>query len=118
MTTTRSTPDTNRRPKLSDSPAAVQNSVHDDLHSPALLHHFADEEQQRNSSNFGMWIFLATEVMFFGGLFCAYLIYRGWYFADFAAASTSIDALLGGTNTPVLICSSLMLVLSIWSAQP
>ena len=64
-----------------------------------------------------MWIFLATEVMFFGGLFCAYLIYRGWYFGDFAAASTSIDATLGGTNTAVLICSSLTVVLAIWAAQ-
>ena len=64
-----------------------------------------------------MWIFLATEVMFFGGLFCAYLIYRGWYFGDFAAASTSIDAALGGANTAVLICSSLTVVLAIWAAQ-
>ena len=55
--------------------------------------------------------------MFFGGLFCAYLIYRRWYFGDFAAASTSIDALLGGTNTAVLICSSLTVVLAIWAAQ-
>ena len=102
---------------MSDSPAAVQNSVHDDLHSPALLHHFATEEQQRNASNFGMWIFLGTEVMFFGGLFCAYLIYRRLYFPDFAAASTSIDAFLGGTNTAVLICSSLTVVLAIWAAQ-
>ena len=86
-------------------------------HNPALLHHFADEEQQRNSSSLGMWIFLGTEVMFFGGLFCSYLIYRGWYFGDFAAASSSIDALLGGTNTAVLICSSLTVVLAIWAAQ-
>ena len=64
-----------------------------------------------------MWIFLATEVMFFGGLFCAYLIYRRWYFGDFGAASKSIDAALGGTNTAVLICSSLTVVLAIWAAQ-
>jgi cytochrome c oxidase subunit 3 len=102
---------------LSDSPAAVQNSVHDDLHSPALLHHFATEEQQRNASNFGMWIFLGTEVMFFGGLFCSYLVYRLWYFGDFGAASKSIDATLGATNTAVLICSSLTVVLAIWGAQ-
>ena len=86
-------------------------------HNPALLHHFATEEQQKDSSNFGMWIFLATEVMFFGGLFCAYLIYRGWYFGDFGAASKSIDAFLGGTNTAVLICSSLTVVLAIWAAK-
>jgi cytochrome c oxidase subunit 3 len=64
-----------------------------------------------------MWIFLATEVMFFGGLFCSYLIYRLWYFGDFGAASKSIDATLGATNTAVLICSSLTVVLAIWGAQ-
>jgi cytochrome c oxidase subunit 3 len=102
---------------LSDSQAVVPASSHDDIHSPELLHHFATPEQQRNSSNLGMWIFLATEVMFFGGLFCAYLIYRRWYFGDFGAASKSIDALLGGINTAVLICSSLTVVLAIWAAQ-
>ncbi len=92
--------------------------LHPEAHDrPELLHHFVDEQQQRDASNFGMWIFLATEVMFFGGLFCAYLIYRRWYFGDFAAASKSIDALLGGTNTAVLICSSLTVVLAIWAAQ-
>jgi cytochrome c oxidase subunit 3 len=100
---------------LPDSTTVALN--HEEQHRPELLHHFADAQQQRDSASLGMWIFLATEVMFFGGLFCAYLIYRGWYFADFAAASTSIDALLGGTNTAVLICSSLTVVLAIWAAQ-
>ena len=102
---------------MSDSQAVVPTASHDDIHSPALLHHFATEEQQKDASNLGMWIFLATEVMFFGGLFCAYLIYRHWYFGDFGAASKSIDALLGGINTAVLICSSLTVVLAIWAAQ-
>ncbi len=102
---------------MSDSPAVVPTSSHEDIHSAALLHHFATEEQQRNASSFGMWIFLATEVMFFGGLFCSYLIYRLWYFGDFGAASKSIDATLGATNTAVLICSSLTVVLAIWGAQ-
>ena len=100
---------------MSDSQAAVPH--HDGLRNPALLHHFATEEQQRDSASFGMWIFLATEVMFFGGLFCAYLIYRRWYFGDFGAASKSINAALGATNTAVLICSSLTVVLAIWAAQ-
>src|SRR3954471_11655288 len=107
-------PERSRRSKLSDSQAIM---AHPETHNPALLHHFATEEQQRNSASFGMWIFLATEVMFFGGLFCAYLIYRGWYFGDFGAASKSINALLGGINTAVLICSSLTVVLAIWAAQ-
>jgi len=64
-----------------------------------------------------MWIFLGTEVMFFGGLFCAYLIYRRAYFGDFGAASKSINATLGATNTAVLICSSLTVVLAVWAAQ-
>src|SRR5579871_2379898 len=110
-------PARSRRFALSDSQTAVQNSADAGHHNPALLHHFATAEQQKDSSNFGMWIFLSTEVMFFGGLFCAYLIYRGWYFGDFAAASTSINALLGGINTAVLICSSLTVVLAIWAAQ-
>jgi cytochrome c oxidase subunit 3 len=100
---------------LSDS--TVVGLHHEEQHRPELLHHFADPQQQRDSASFGMWIFLATEVMFFGGLFCAYLIYRGWYFGDFAAASKSIDARLGGANTAVLICSSLTVVLAIWAAQ-
>ena len=100
---------------MSDSTTAAH--THEGLHNPALLHHFATEEQQKDSASFGMWIFLGTEVMFFGGLFCAYLIYRGWYFGDFAAASKSINAALGATNTGVLICSSLTVVLAIWAAH-
>jgi cytochrome c oxidase subunit III len=92
-------------------------AVNAEAHNPALLEQFATEEQQRDASSLGMWIFLGTEVMFFGGLFCAYLIYRHWYFGDFGAASKSIDARLGGTNTAVLICSSLTVVLAIWAAQ-
>jgi cytochrome c oxidase subunit 3 len=102
---------------LSDSSIAAHNPAEGHAHNPALLHHFADEQQQKDSANLGMWIFLATEVMFFGGLFCAYLIYRLKYFGDFAAASSSINAFLGGANTAVLICSSLTVVLAIWAAQ-
>ena len=90
---------------------------HEEQHHPELLHHFAEPQQQRDAASLGMWIFLATEVMFFGGLFCAYLIYRRWYFGDFGAASKSIDATLGATNTAVLICSSLTVVLAVWAAQ-
>jgi len=100
---------------LSDSTAIGLH--HEEHNRPQLLHHFADEQQQRDSASLGMWIFLATEVMFFGGLFCAYLIYRRWYFEDFGAASKSINATLGATNTAVLICSSLTVVLAIWAAQ-
>ena len=96
---------------LPDSPIAVEQ------HSPELRHHFADMEQQREASSLGMWLFLATEVMFFGGMFCAYLIYRLWYFPEFAAASKSLDITLGTVNTAVLICSSLTVVLAVRAAQ-
>ena len=86
-------------------------------HNPELRHHFADMEQQREASSLGMWLFLATEVMFFGGMFCAYLIYRLWYFPEFAAASQSLDITLGTVNTAVLICSSLTVVLAVRAAQ-
>jgi len=83
----------------------------------ALAHQFEDLEQQHEAASLGMWIFLATEVMFFGGLFCAYLVYRLKYFPEFAAASQSLNWKLGATNTAVLICSSLTVVLAVWAAQ-
>ena len=99
---------------MPDSPVGV---VQGEVQDPALRHQFAAPEQQRNAASLGMWVFLGTEIMFFGGLFCAYLIYRGMYFGDFGAASKSIDATLGGTNTAVLICSSVTVVLAVWAAQ-
>jgi cytochrome c oxidase subunit 3 len=64
-----------------------------------------------------MWVFLATEVMFFGGMFCAYLVYRYWYYNEFAAGSRSLDIWLGTINTAVLICSSLTVALGVKAAQ-
>jgi len=96
---------------LPDSPIAGAR------HNPELKHHFADMEQQRDASSLGMWLFLATEIMFFGGMFCAYLIYRLWYYPEFAAASNSLDIALGTVNTAVLICSSLTVVLAVRAAQ-
>jgi len=105
---------------MSDSPTvAIQGQPHAESHghNPALLHHFAEPQQQRDAASLGMWIFLATEVMFFGGLFCAYLIYRLKYFPEFAAASQSLNWKLGATNTAVLICSSLTVVFAVYAAQ-
>jgi len=96
---------------LSDSPIAVEE------HGPELRHHFVDAEQQRDAASLGMWLFLATEIMFFGGMFCAYLIYRYWYYNEFAAGSRSIDIYLGTINTAVLICSSLTVALGVRAAQ-
>jgi cytochrome c oxidase subunit 3 len=96
---------------LSDSPITVEQ------HGPELLHHFVDAEQQRDAASLGMWLFLATEIMFFGGMFCAYLIYRYWYYSEFAAGSRSLDITLGTVNTAVLICSSLTVALGVRAAQ-
>ena len=87
------------------------------VHAPELRHHFADVEQQKNAASLGMWLFLVTEIMFFGGMFCAYLIYRLAHFNDFAAASQSLNITLGAINTAVLIGSSLTVVLAVNAAQ-
>ncbi|HUO25892.1 MAG TPA: cytochrome c oxidase subunit 3 family protein [Candidatus Aquilonibacter sp.] len=100
---------------MADSP--VIGVQHGAEHGPELRHHFAEPQQQRDAASLGMWVFLATEVMFFGGMFCAYLVYRLMYFGDFAAASKTLNAGLGAANTAVLICSSLTVVLAVWAAQ-
>ena len=80
-------------------------------------HHFEDLEQQHEASWLGMWVFLATEVMFFGGMFACYFVYRHWYLQAFASASNQLDVLLGGINTAVLICSSFTMALAVHSAE-
>ena len=80
-------------------------------------HQFETMEQQKETSTLGMWLFLVTEIMFFGGLFTAYLVYRHMYPIAFQVASSTLDVTLGGINTAVLICSSLTMALAIRSAQ-
>jgi cytochrome c oxidase subunit 3 len=80
-------------------------------------HQFDDAEQQREASSIGMWIFLATEVMFFGGMFTGYAMYRTTYPQGFASASNHLDIWLGTINTAVLICSSFTMALAVRSAQ-
>ena len=86
-------------------------------HSPYLRHHFANLEQQRETSTFGMWLFLLTEIMFFGGLFCAYLIYRNWYYPAFVAGSHQLRIWAGTLNTAVLICSSFTMAMAVHAAE-
>src|SRR5580692_3523931 len=88
-----------------------------EAHNPALVHQFSDEKQQKNAASLGMWLFLVTEIMFFGGLFCAYLIYRSTYYQAFVAGSQTMNIWLGATNTAVLICSSLSMALGVRCAQ-
>jgi cytochrome c oxidase subunit III len=85
--------------------------------STALAHHFDNLEQQREAGSLGMWVFLITEIMFFGGLFLAYTIYRTSYPASFAAGSSGLNTALGAANTIVLICSSLTMALAVYYAQ-
>ena len=86
-------------------------------HHPALVHQFDDMEQQKGASTLGMWVFLLTEIMMFGGLFTAYLIYRMKYYDAFVAGSTSISVSWGFANTLVLIASSFTMAMAVWSAQ-
>ncbi len=80
-------------------------------HRPrALREQFDTADQQRDASTLGMWIFLITEVMFFGGMFLAYSIYRTKYPEVFAVASTSLNVYIGAANTVVLLCSSFTMV--------
>src|SRR5436190_3199609 len=84
---------------------------------PALQHHFANMEQQREAGTLGMWVFLVTEIMFFGGMFLAYTLYRYEYPAAFVSASNHLDIKLGAINTAVLIVSSFTMAMAVFSTQ-
>jgi cytochrome c oxidase subunit III len=86
-------------------------------HHPRLQHHFHSMDQQLEASTLGMWVFLVTEVMFFGGLFMCYILYRYWYPDAWVAGSNHLDVVLGALNTAVLIFSSLTMALAVRSAQ-
>ena len=83
----------------------------------AHAHHFDDAEQQHEASTLGMWLFLVTEVMFFGGVFTVYVAYRSLYPEAFGHASHHLDVRLGTFNTAVLIGSSLTMALAVRAAQ-
>jgi cytochrome c oxidase subunit III len=86
-------------------------------HHRKLQHHFDDLGQQAEASTVGMWVFLVTEIMFFGGLFLAYLIYRSSYPTGFQEASNHLNVKWGAVNTIVLIVSSLTMALGVRAAQ-
>ena len=86
--------------------------------APAILaEQFDDLDQQREAATLGMWIFLATEVLFFGGLFLAYTVYRYLYPEAFAAASRHTEVVLGGINTAILLLSSTLMALAVRASQ-
>ena len=92
-------------------------TAHVHAQPPALAHHFDSLAQQSEAATLGMWVFLATEVLFFGGLFVTYLVYRNWYPDAFTAASSEMVVWAGTTNTAVLITSSLTMALAVHAAQ-
>jgi cytochrome c oxidase subunit III len=96
---------------------AHADQQHAHAHHPALQHHFDTMPQQKEAAVLGMWVFLLTEILFFGGLFAAYMIYRVWYFDAFAEASRSLSLFWGGLNTAVLIGSSLTMAMAVRGAQ-
>ncbi len=85
--------------------------------SEHLAHHFETPGQQFASAKLGMWIFLATEILLFGGLFCAYAVYRANHPEIFIYAHRYLDVTLGGINTVVLLCSSLTMAWAVRCAQ-
>ena len=86
--------------------------------SPSLAHQFEDAAQQKEASILGMWAFLATELMFFGGALTAFVIYRSFYSRDFAEASREHMNIAAGTiNTAVLLCSSLTVAMGVHFAK-
>jgi cytochrome c oxidase subunit III len=96
---------------MSDAEAPLET------HHAGLAHQFEDLEQQQESDFLGIWLFLVTEIMFFGAMFGAYAVYRLFYFAAFEGGSHILDARLGAANTMVLLGSSLTMALSVRSAQ-
>jgi cytochrome c oxidase subunit III len=85
-------------------------------HSLALRHQFDDVEQQKDASTLGMWLFLATEILFFGGMFCCYTVYRSAYPVAFGLASNHLNLILGALSTAILIVSSFTMACAVNSA--
>jgi cytochrome c oxidase subunit 3 len=89
----------------------------DSIAGHALEHHFADMNQQRETSTLGMWVFLITEIMFFGGLIASYLIYRLAYPESWHIGSMHMSFWLGTINTVILLCSSFTMASAVWASQ-
>src|SRR2546423_14108743 len=86
-------------------------------HHPFLQHHFEDLGQQHEASTLGMWFFLTTEILFFGGVLLAYWVYRILYPEAWAIGAAQQNKWFGGINTIVLIVSSLTMALAVRNAQ-
>lgn len=86
-------------------------------HAKGLQHHFDDLQQQYEASNMGMWAFIAQEIMFFGGLFAGYAVYRFKYLDAFVEGSNHLDVAWGTLNTGILIASSFAVAMAVRAAQ-
>jgi cytochrome c oxidase subunit III len=84
---------------------------------PIVSDHFVDKEQQNEATFIGMWLFLAQEAMFFGGLFAAYAVYRFKYPEVWEAGSAQLNVWYGAGNTIVLLASSVTMALCVWATQ-
>jgi cytochrome c oxidase subunit 3 len=102
---------------LSESSAASALSIRERLDRSSLHEQYADHDQQRESAKLGMWVFLATEVMFFGGMITGYIVYRHAYPAAFRAGSLHMLFMAGTLNTALLISASLFVALAVHAAQ-
>ncbi|HEY1694144.1 MAG TPA: cytochrome c oxidase subunit 3 family protein [Polyangiaceae bacterium] len=103
---------------VSETAAGAVEAGHDDHEHPGFLkHHFDTPAQQYNASKLGMWVFIATEILMFGGLFCAYAIWRGLQPEIFDQAHHFLNKIMGASNTVVLLFSSLTAALAVRSAQ-
>jgi cytochrome c oxidase subunit 3 len=101
-----------------ENPAPASEDTHDHHQSDGVLHHhFDDMDQQRETNTVGMWTFLVTEIMMFGGLFFAYTLYRWSYGAAYAIGSHHLNWELGSINTGVLLVSSLTMAMAVHSAS-
>src|SRR5438046_1795448 len=95
----------------------IEEEEHRVHRSGELYGQFQTLDQQKEAATLGMWVFLVTEILFFGGLFLTYMVYRSWYPAAFAAASHEMVVWAGTLNTVVLITSSLTMALAVRAAQ-
>ena len=89
----------------------------DHYHPPGLQHQFEDMKQQEESVSIAMWMFLVQEIMFFGGMFTVYLVFRSRFPMAFATGSNHLNVVMGFANTLVLIVSSLTMALTVYFAQ-
>ena len=112
-------PGPTHQPIQKDAGSALHGGeVHaEPAHHPRLQHHFDTMEQQAEASTLGMWTFLVTEILFFGGLFMAYLVYRSQAPSAFQEASHHLNIFWGTMNTAILIVSSLTMALGVRAAQ-